>query len=221
MICALVFVGTTVRPAVTPQISSPCSSKQFSCFSGECVHLDRRCDLQKDCIDGSDEKDCGKICVSSSNMFMRENMSTSLSSHAVDCIMSSWTAWSSCSVSCGLGSLFRQRDILREALPGGSCGGAQFDSRACFPQACPGLNMHLSHRAGLWLDDYLNLILLAFSCSSRPLVRVGGVVGVWPSLWRRNKTEEQNLLCSSSKEWWAGLWGDDGAKSELQWWTLQ
>uniref|UniRef100_A0A3B3XWQ1 Spondin-like TSP1 domain-containing protein n=1 Tax=Poecilia mexicana TaxID=48701 RepID=A0A3B3XWQ1_9TELE len=56
---------------------------------------------------------------------------------AVDCIMSPWTAWSGCSVTCGLGSLFRQRDILRDALPGGSCGGAQFDSRACFPRACP------------------------------------------------------------------------------------
>nr|XP_054607228.1 SCO-spondin-like [Nothobranchius furzeri] len=51
--------------------------------------------------------------------------------------MSPWTAWSACSVTCGLGSLFRQRDILREALAGGSCGAAQFDSRACFPQACP------------------------------------------------------------------------------------
>uniref|UniRef100_A0A3P9CEB0 Uncharacterized protein n=1 Tax=Maylandia zebra TaxID=106582 RepID=A0A3P9CEB0_9CICH len=30
--------------------------------------------------------------------------------------MSPWTAWSACSVSCGLGSLFRQRDMLREAL---------------------------------------------------------------------------------------------------------
>ncbi|KAI3355049.1 hypothetical protein L3Q82_017927, partial [Scortum barcoo] len=108
--------GTTARPAVTsqgPLLPSPCSTKQFTCESGECVHLDRRCDLQKDCLDGSDEKDC------------------------VDCIMSPWTAWSACSVSCGLGSLFRQRDILREALPGGACGGAQFDSRACFPRACP------------------------------------------------------------------------------------
>ncbi|XP_010767368.1 SCO-spondin, partial [Notothenia coriiceps] len=107
---------TTARPAVNtwaPQVPSPCSHKQFSCNSGECVHLDRRCDLQKDCVDGSDEKDC------------------------VDCIMSPWTAWSVCSVSCGLGSLFRQRDILREALPGGACGGAQFDGRACFPRACP------------------------------------------------------------------------------------
>lgn len=58
--------GTTARPAVTPQrptVPSPCSPKQFSCDSGECVHLDRRCDLQKDCIDGSDEKDCGRPYV--------------------------------------------------------------------------------------------------------------------------------------------------------------
>ncbi|KAM4544149.1 SCO-spondin [Fundulus diaphanus] len=108
--------GTTPSPVVTPWrplVPRPCSPKQFSCDSGECVHKDRRCDLRRDCVDGSDEKDC------------------------VDCIMSPWTAWSACSVTCGLGSLFRQRDILRDALPGGSCGGAQFDSRACFPRACP------------------------------------------------------------------------------------
>ncbi|XP_013879264.1 SCO-spondin isoform X2 [Austrofundulus limnaeus] len=108
--------GTTTSPTITlqpPPIPRPCSAKQFFCKSGECVHKDRKCDLHRDCLDGSDEKDC------------------------VDCIMSPWTAWSACSVTCGLGSLFRQRDILREALPGGSCGGAQFDSRACFPQACP------------------------------------------------------------------------------------
>ncbi|XP_077410354.1 SCO-spondin [Vanacampus margaritifer] len=107
--------GSLVSPVTTqlPALPSPCSPKQFSCKSGECVHLDRRCDLQKDCVDGSDEKDC------------------------IDCIMSLWTSWSQCSVSCGLGSLFRQRDIAREALPGGSCSGAQFDSRACFPRPCP------------------------------------------------------------------------------------
>uniref|UniRef100_H2LGR4 Subcommissural organ spondin n=1 Tax=Oryzias latipes TaxID=8090 RepID=H2LGR4_ORYLA len=108
--------GTTARPTVTsqrPLAPSRCSPKQFSCTSGECIRLDRRCNLLRDCVDGSDEGDC------------------------VDCIMSPWTAWSSCSVTCGLGSLFRQREILRDALPRGSCGGAQFDSRACFPQACP------------------------------------------------------------------------------------
>lgn len=55
------FPGTS-RPAVTSHIPSPCSAKQFSCASGECVHLDHRCDLRRDCVDGSDEKDCGKIC---------------------------------------------------------------------------------------------------------------------------------------------------------------
>ncbi|KAM6977691.1 SCO-spondin [Aplochiton taeniatus] len=108
--------GTTARPAVTtqrPPVPAPCSPKQFACGSGECVHRDKKCDLKRDCADGSDEISC------------------------VDCIMSPWTTWSLCSVTCGLGSLFRQRDIVRDALPGGSCGGAQFDSRACFQRACP------------------------------------------------------------------------------------
>uniref|UniRef100_A0A8C8IE07 SCO-spondin n=1 Tax=Oncorhynchus tshawytscha TaxID=74940 RepID=A0A8C8IE07_ONCTS len=112
--CGTVHV-TRVWPTVMtrrPLVPSPCSPKQFSCGSGECVHLDKRCDLHRDCADGSDERDC------------------------VNCIMSAWTGWSQCSVTCGLGSLFRQREVLREALAGGTCGGAQFDSRACFPKAC-------------------------------------------------------------------------------------
>ncbi|RXN17958.1 SCO-spondin [Labeo rohita] len=102
-----------VTPTQRPLVPKLCSAKQFSCWSGECVSLDKRCDLHRDCADGSDENDC------------------------FDCILSPWTSWSQCSVSCGLGSLFRQRNILRDARPGGSCGGAQFDSRACFLQACP------------------------------------------------------------------------------------
>ncbi|KAK3550975.1 hypothetical protein QTP70_011460 [Hemibagrus guttatus] len=109
--------GSSTLPPITPTrrplVPSPCSAKQFTCGSGECVRLEKKCDLHKDCADGSDERNC------------------------VDCVMSLWTAWSQCSVSCGLGSLFRQRKILRDARPGGSCGGAQFDSRACFLQACP------------------------------------------------------------------------------------
>ncbi|XP_073720146.1 SCO-spondin isoform X2 [Misgurnus anguillicaudatus] len=102
-----------VPPSQQPVVPKPCSVKQFSCWSGECVSLGKRCDLHRDCADGSDEQDC------------------------YDCILSPWSSWSQCSVSCGLGSLFRQRSIMRDARPGGACGGAQFDSRACFLQACP------------------------------------------------------------------------------------
>lgn len=80
-------------------------------------------------------------CQTISTVFLLclwSSSSLSLLCPAVDCVMSAWTAWSQCSVSCGLGSLFRQRKILRDARPGGSCGGGQFDSRACFLQACPG-----------------------------------------------------------------------------------
>lgn len=80
-------------------------------------------------------------CLARSTVFLLclwSSCPVSLLYPAVDCVMSAWTAWSQCSVSCGLGFLFRQRNILRDARPGGSCGGAQFDSRACFLQACPG-----------------------------------------------------------------------------------
>ncbi|XP_071988696.1 SCO-spondin-like, partial [Engystomops pustulosus] len=54
-----------------------------------------------------------------------------------DCILSPWTSWSDCSRSCGLGGMFRRRDVIRERLPGGHCAGAQFDSKSCFVKACP------------------------------------------------------------------------------------
>ncbi|XP_030052234.1 SCO-spondin [Microcaecilia unicolor] len=100
------WTGTTLSPGT-------CSGKQYSCGSGECIHIDRRCDLQHDCLDGSDEADC------------------------VDCILSPWTSWSQCSQSCGLGVIFRRRDVIRQRLPGGDCSSVGFDSRTCFLQACP------------------------------------------------------------------------------------
>lgn len=37
---------------------SACSSSQFMCSSGQCIAMDRRCNLRHDCIDGSDEDGC-------------------------------------------------------------------------------------------------------------------------------------------------------------------
>ncbi|CAM2104988.1 unnamed protein product [Caretta caretta] len=103
-------IATLASPTGRPSV---CSAKQLSCGSGECLALEKRCDLHPDCQDGSDESSC------------------------VDCILSPWSGWSECSRSCGLGVTFRQRDLLRNALPGGQCERNEFDSRSCFLRACP------------------------------------------------------------------------------------
>ncbi|XP_069066851.1 SCO-spondin-like [Pleurodeles waltl] len=110
----IVVPTATLSPWIGSSLSpSTCSAKQYSCGTGECLPFYKRCNLQLDCQDGSDEANC------------------------VDCILSAWTSWSACSQSCGLGVIFRRRDVLRERLPGGQCEGAEFDSRTCFNQACP------------------------------------------------------------------------------------
>jgi hypothetical protein len=38
-------------------------SREFTCYSGHCVELEKRCDERRDCHDGSDEKDCTLIMV--------------------------------------------------------------------------------------------------------------------------------------------------------------
>ena len=39
---------------------------EFTCNSGHCIDLNKRCDEQKDCLDGSDEEVCGLISIPSS-----------------------------------------------------------------------------------------------------------------------------------------------------------
>ncbi|KAM6201811.1 SCO-spondin-like [Rhynchocyon petersi] len=102
-----------VPVSALPVLRAPCSPQQLRCTSGECLPALRRCDLQPDCQDGSDEHDC------------------------VDCVLAPWSGWSSCSHSCGPGFTVQHRQTLRAPLPGGSCTLHRIRSQSCFLQACP------------------------------------------------------------------------------------
>ena len=44
--------------------SAPCAYYQFECsIYPECVSSYKRCDWKRDCLDGSDETDCGKVLL--------------------------------------------------------------------------------------------------------------------------------------------------------------
>ncbi len=37
-----------------------CRDGEFTCKSGQCIPMTQRCNLNLDCVDGSDESDCGQ-----------------------------------------------------------------------------------------------------------------------------------------------------------------
>lgn len=54
LVCAFLLKICDLLPAN----DGVCSQNEFACFSGECVGLDKRCDENNDCRDGSDERGC-------------------------------------------------------------------------------------------------------------------------------------------------------------------
>lgn len=55
----------------------------------------------------------------------------------VDCVLSNWTDWSSCSVTCGMGKAERFRNVLVESKNGGlPCPAKTVKRRRCFAPPC-------------------------------------------------------------------------------------
>jgi hypothetical protein len=54
-----------------------------------------------------------------------------------DCLHSEWSAWSPCSLTCGLGQQVREREVRVEAANGGSPCGALMQEQSCDDRACP------------------------------------------------------------------------------------
>jgi len=69
--------------------------------------------------------------------FLSETNTCNTDPCAVDCVVSAWTAFGTCSKSCGGGTQSRTKDITTAPSFGGAACSAQFESRACNTHGCP------------------------------------------------------------------------------------
>ena len=102
-----------------------CKEYQFGCSNrNQCIEYSSMCDGVTDCNDGSDEKYCD------------------------ECLMTSWSDWSKCSLSCGVGIRVKSRKISINNRKIENCENVEFeDVESCHVMACPLDNKWLSWSA--------------------------------------------------------------------------
>lgn len=76
----------------------------------------------------------GLPCVGATNEEIRCNTQTC----PVDCQLDEWSPWTGCTVTCGGGTMTRQRTVLEPSRDGGAaCTGESFQEAACSQVQCP------------------------------------------------------------------------------------
>ena len=92
-----------------------CEEYQFGCSNrNQCIEYSGMCDGVTDCDDGSDEKYCDQ------------------------CLMTSWSDWSKCSLTCGVGIRVKSRKISINNRKIENCENVEFeDVESCHVMACP------------------------------------------------------------------------------------
>jgi|GEM_PF-3022176 len=67
---------------------------------------------------------------------------------ASNCLLSDWSDWGACDVSCGSGDQSRTRTVVREAQPGGAACGPVTETRPCEGLPCYMVNFQFLERVG-------------------------------------------------------------------------
>jgi hypothetical protein len=106
----------------------PCPSGNYSCVDGVCQ-------CNPSCTEGLCGSDgCGGTCpCPSGNYSCVDGVCVPAKQ---DCVVSDWSAWGTCSKTCGGGTQSRTRTIVTPAADGGTACPSLSESRDCNTQAC-------------------------------------------------------------------------------------